>query len=264
MYTLYLDGSGTHGASPVYILAGIAIHEQDVSPLQQHFAAPLKALPGARDPRDYELHASEIKSPRSDESIWRTVPQETRLAILRSTFAALRDYECIDPARFRCAYFGAVIERSYGDYEQRAWEEVLHRFDEMLTCRGNESGDRQRGIVIHDRATTERRIQDWTDRWRLLSGRIGTLTHITDVPFFADSRASRLLQAADFIAWALWRYYGMPESDVQWIKPLWRNFDQSGGRMHGLVHVSRGFKARVCGCPPCLSRRPNSAPDDSI
>jgi hypothetical protein len=29
VYSLYLDASGTHGASPVYILAGVAVHEQD-------------------------------------------------------------------------------------------------------------------------------------------------------------------------------------------------------------------------------------------
>jgi hypothetical protein len=258
VYTLYLDGSGSHGTSPVFILAGIAIHEQDAYHLQQRFAAPLASrLPGSADPRGYELHATEIKSRRKPTSIWHGVPADARNGILRAAFRALGTYECMNADKFPCAYFGAVVERSYPDYEERAWEEVLHRFDEMLTRHAHEAGEHQRGIVIHDRSVTERRVQNWADRWRLLSGRIGVLTHMTDIPFFADSRASRLLQAADFIAWALWRYYGLSSPDDKWIAPLWANFDQRDGTMHGLIHVTRSFKSQSCKCPPCVSRAPS-------
>ena len=41
---LYLDASGTHGASPVFILAGVAVHEEDPHHLQGRFAAPLSKL----------------------------------------------------------------------------------------------------------------------------------------------------------------------------------------------------------------------------
>jgi hypothetical protein len=73
------------------------------------------------------------KSPRKASSIWHGVPSHTRNSILSAAFRALGTYECIDSERYPCAYFGAVVERSYPDYEERAWEEVLHRFDEMLT-----------------------------------------------------------------------------------------------------------------------------------
>jgi hypothetical protein len=252
MYSLYLDASGTHGSSPIYILAGVAIHEQDAYHLQQRFAAPLARIRG-RDPRDFELHATELLHPRVPTSIWQTVPAATRFSVLRASFRALESYDCMDEEQSP-AYFGAVVERSYTDYEERAWEEVLHRFDEMLTRRGHAAGQHQRGIVIHDRSITERRVQNWADRWRMLEGRIGVLTHLSDVPFFADSRASRLLQAADFIAWALWRYYGLLSPDDRSIKPLWSHFDQDGGKMHGLIHVTRSFPHGRCECPPCVSR----------
>ena len=255
MYALYLDGSGTHGGSRVFILAGVAVHEQDAFHLQQRFGNVLNGkLPGAADPRDYELHAAEIKSPtRKKGSIWQTVPYAARLSVLRAGFRALKSYNCI-ASEFPCAYFGAVVERSYTDYEERAWEEVLHRFDEMLTRQGNESGEHQRGIVIHDRDATESRVQNWADKWRLMSGRIGLLTHMIDVPFFADSRSSRLLQAADFVAWALWRYYGLPSADARWINQLWSQFDNADGVMHGLVHVTRSYRFNRCECPACKGR----------
>lgn len=257
MYALYLDGSGTHGGSPVFILGGIAVHEQDAYHLQQRFAAPLANLPGGPDPRDYELHAAEIKSPSRPKrpSIWENVPAKDRFSILRRSYRALGSYKCMD-SQFPCAYFGAVVERSYVDYQERAWEEVLHRFDEMLTRQGNQSGDHQRGVVIHDRDAIESQAQNWTDKWRLIAGRIGLLTHMIDVPFFSDSRASRLLQAADFVSWALWRYYGLAKADDRWIEPLWAQFDSADDVMHGLVHVTRNFGPRVnrCGCPACMSR----------
>lgn len=256
MYSLYLDGSGTHGGSPVFILAGVAAHEQDAYHLQQRFEAPLTNLPSGSDPRDFELHAAEIKNPNgAKNSIWQGVPWPTRRRILGSSYQALRSYRCIDGAN-PCMFFGAVVERSFPDYEERAWEEVLHKFDEMLGRRGQAAGEHQRGIVIHDRSSTEKQVQNWADKWRQLSGRIGTLTHMTDVPFFSDSRASRLLQAADFVAWALWRYYGVRERDDRWIKPMWDKFDGGGaeGRLHGLIHVSRSFQQKNCDCPPCKAR----------
>jgi hypothetical protein len=264
LYALYLDGSGTHGGSPVFILAGVAVHEHDAYHLQQRFSGVLGRLPGAADPRDYELHAAEIKSPTRDRrkpkkkpSIWEGVPTRTRFGILEAGYRALRTYDCID-TKYPRAYFAAVVERSYTDYEERAWEEVLHRFDEMLQRQAKESGEHQRGIVIHDRDATEGRVQKRADEWRMMAGRIGVLTHMIDVPFFADSRSSRLLQAADFVAWGLWRYYGLPSPDDKWARTLWDRFDSSGGVMHGLVHVTRGYRFNRCECPACKSRGESS------
>jgi Protein of unknown function (DUF3800) len=256
LYSLYLDGSGTHGGSPVFILAGVAVHEQDAYHLQHRFEAPLSNLPDGSDPRDFELHAAEIKNPNgAKNSLWQPIPWATRRRILGSSYQALRSYKCIDASN-PCMFFGAVVERSFPDYEERAWEEVLHKFDEMLGRRGKAAREHQRGIVIHDRSSTEKQVQNWADKWRQLSGRIGTLTHMTDVPFFSDSRASRLLQAADFVAWALWRYYGVRDRDDRWIKPMWDKLDGGGaeGRLHGLIHVSRSYQQKNCDCPPCKAR----------
>jgi len=66
----------------------------------------------------------------------------------------------------------------------------------------------------------EKDVQGWAATWRRVAGRIGRLTHVVDVPVFVDSRASRLIQAADFVSWALYRCYG-DSNDDQWIKPLW-------------------------------------------
>ena len=259
MYLLYLDESGSHTGSPVLVLAGIALHEQDAWHLQQKLQGLLSGiLPKGLNPAEFELHAAEMKSPvkivRGKKTIsnWANVPVGARFNILRTTYKAIANFRCIDP-KYPWALFGAVVDRTYKDREQRAYEEVLHKFDEMLTRQARISGIHQQGIVIHDRGVVEKDAQGWVDTWRHVAGRIGKLTHFTDVPLFADSRASRLIQAADFVAWGLNRYYA-DTKDESWIKPLWSHFDSLDGTMHGLIHVVPGFRHGACACPPCASR----------
>ncbi len=261
MYLLFLDESGTHTSSPVRILSGLALHEQDAWYMQRALNEVLaRSLPTGLDPLDFELHASEIKSPtqgrRGRVSPWAQVPIGSRFDVLQATYRALVRYQCRDGS-FPCALFGAVVDAGYGDAQQRGYEEVLHKFDEMLTRQGMASGVHQRGLVIHDKQIIEPVVQAWTSTWRQSGGRIGTLTHLADVPLFADSRASRLIQASDFVCWALWRFYGMAPSDERWIRDLWSRFDRArpDGQMDGLIHVTRGFRTGSCLCPPCSSRR---------
>jgi len=155
-------------------------------------------------------------------------------------------------SEFPVVLFGAVVES--GERERRAYEETLHKFDELLTRRTRDRGERETGLVIHDKRAIERDVQRAAQTWREIAGRLGVLAHLADVPVFADSKASRLIQAADFVAWALWRYYGMSQSDHRWIGDLWHLFDHGDGVMHGLIHVSPRFRTG-CACPPCSSRR---------
>jgi len=262
MYLLYLDESGTHGGSPALVLAGLAIHEHDAAPLQWKLERVLaRRLPKGLSPLDFELHAAEMKTPiRIKKGVkvvskWAQVPYDTRLDTIAATYRAIADFKSRD-ASYPCALFGAVIDRSYKDKEERAYEQVLHRFDEMLTRQGyaaGTNGAHERGLVIHDRRVIERDVQMWTNTWRNVSGRIGRLTHFTDVPLFADSKASRLIQAADFVAWSLWRYYG-PANDESRARQIWSRFDNADGVMHGLIHMAPGFKQGACKCPPCDSR----------
>lgn len=262
MYLLYLDESGSHVGSPALVLAGVAVHEQDAWSMQLDLHGVLRSrLPQGLNPADFELHANEIKSPvktirgKKVRSAWSQVPISTRFDVMRATYQLLATFRGCDP-RYPHALFGAVVDPQYADREKRAYEEVLHKFDEMLNRQAIQSGVHQRGIVIHDRRLLlERDVQTWTEAWRHAAGRIGKLTHFTDVPMFADSKASRLIQAADFVAWGLYRYYG-DARDESWIRPAWGRFDNANGQMHGLIHVSPAFVDGTCGCPPCVSRRP--------
>ncbi len=264
MYLLYLDESGAHGGSPAYVLGGIAVHEQDVYHVQQRLETMLQAkLPDGFAAADFELHAQEIKSPKQGDpaarppkppSPWFQFDYRFRIDLLRGAYSAIGGYSCVN-TQYPCAFFGAVVDRHYSDRKRRAYEEVLHRFDEMLGRLSRDGGPHERGIVIHDESTVEKNLQAWTQRWREVTDRIpGTLGHIVDVPFFADSKSSRMIQAADLVTFSLWRFYGLDRSDTTWIDGLWDRFDASDGHMHGLVHVNPRFRAGKCGCRPCQAR----------
>jgi hypothetical protein len=254
-YLLYLDESGTHGSSPYFILSGLAVAEGDARRLQQRLTATLQeALPDDADPDEFELHATEIKSParRRLQSPWRRLNQRARLEMLRRTYDVIGAFDPVDETH-PPALFGVVVDRRWPDHLRTAYEKVLTDFDAMLSRREDDTGRPQTGFVIHDKNSLELDVQRAVADWREMAGRLGTLNRLADVPVFADSHASRLIQAADFVCWALWRYYGLPERDEQWIGRLWHRFDASDGVMHGLTHLSPEFPQ--CPCPPCLSRR---------
>jgi len=87
----------------------------------------------------------------------------------------------------------------------------------------------------------------------IFAGRLGSLA---EVPLYADSKASRSIQAADFVAWAIWQYYENGHADH--LQKLNRRLDASSGVQHGLAHMIYGY--RTCDCVPCHSRRHGVVP----
>jgi len=269
---LFLDESGAHGGAPVFVLAGLAVHEHDAPHLSKRIEGALTYRLAALglDAREYELHATKVKA-GADE--WAPVPTAVRLAVLGSAYRSLSTYECLS-TKYPCALFGAVVDARYSNREERAYDLVLNKFDEMLGRLRHTRGERQMGMVIHDRRVVdtplkrgktkptgrpksvniERRIQEWTADWQEVANRVGVLQNFSHVPLFADSRATRLVQLADFVCWALWRYYSATPPDERWIKTILDMFDSADGNMHGLIHVRPGFWTTPCSCPPCLNR----------
>ena len=90
-------------------------------------------LPDGLAALDFELHGAEIKSPTNRKllSPWVQFGYGFRLDVLRGVYSAIAQYACVD-TKYPCMLFGAVVDHYYRDRKQRAYEEVLHRFDEML------------------------------------------------------------------------------------------------------------------------------------
>ena len=248
MYLLYVDESGRPGlgADTHLVVAGLAIHEADCYPLARSLRSVQKKWVGAAN-ADLELHATDIWSGRKE---WARVDLAVRRKLIRGVFTHLANWESADGRSLR--FFGAAVHKpSFPKSSmERAHEELLARFDEFLT-RLHHAGDSHRSLVVADDSSYERILQSLAPRWMAGTERLPPLHSLVEVPLYVDSKASRLVQAADFIAWAIWQYY--ENGHTEHIQKLNDRFDADGGIQHGLVHLSRGY--RSCTCIPCESRR---------
>lgn len=212
MYLLYVDESGSHGTlwdNRAYVLAGLAVHERDVPALGRALHDLVaEAVPKGSDPAAFELHAAELRKP-GDDSPWDAIDGQVRRRLLERALRVIADFTGADPARpprllVEVLPAGERLERE-------AYGRLLNRFDDWLVATGDDLG-----LVLSDASRRDREIQEWADDWREAAGPWGRLDRLVEVPLFADSRASRLLQAADLVAWSSWRHFGQPKPDDHW------------------------------------------------
>jgi hypothetical protein len=86
--------------------------------------------------------------------------------------------------------------------------------------------------------------------FRIDGHRWGRLYNLADVPFFVNSRATRMIQYADMVAYALRRYY--EKGEATYFDIISRRFDAVGGVVHGLVHYTP--PGASCNCYSCRHR----------
>jgi hypothetical protein len=113
------------------------------------------------------------------------------------------------------------------------FEQLASRFDKYL-MRLHRNGDTHRGIIIFDKSTYETTIQALATDFRTIGYTWGVIRNFSEVPLFLDSRASRLIQLADLIAYAIFRNF--EKGDSRFFSIIEPRFDSEGGIIHGL-HV---------------------------
>ena len=106
------------------------------------------------------------------------------------------------------------------------------------------------GLIVMDDSSYEARLQSLAAGFNKSERQLGTTTNLVDVPLFVDSRATRGIQYADLVAYAMWRKYERGESEFFDVIANW--FDSEGGVVHGLHHYRN--REDVCDCPSCVSR----------
>ena len=250
MYLLYVDESGqssaSRGSSTYFVLAGLAVHEEDCYPLARSVAQLQARIVGPAN-ADLELHASRIWAGRNE---WSKVPQADRHRLLDAVFEHLGSWQA--PSGRSPRFFAAALHKP--SFKGRsvlelAHEEVLMRFDSFI-ARLHISGDSHRSLVIADNSSYEPLIQRLAPAWKR-GARLGPLHSLIEVPLYVDSQASYLVQMADFVAWATFNYY--ERRHTHFMQDLNSRFDSDGGIQHGLAHMIRGYG--TCACVPCESRR---------
>jgi len=65
----------------------------------------------------------------------------------------------------------------------------------------------QRGLIVMDESKQEKPLQTLARKFRIDEARWGHFRNLAEVPLFVDSRASRMIQVADLVAWFTFRKY---------------------------------------------------------
>lgn len=248
MYLLYADTSGNVGGETDrhFVLGAVAIRESGVYHVIRELDEIVASGP-LGDP-DLELHGNEIVRGRN---AWRRVPSVERVAFLKQ---CLNVFHGNSRGNLKC--FGIVLEKAAlrgRDPIELSFEQVCTRFNrylERLNLRGN-NRDRHRGLMIFDESKYEGVLQNIAAAYRVNGTRWGRLRNLAEVPLFADSRASRLIQLADLVSYSLWQRY--ERADDQYLSSFISAFDYDAGVYHGLYH-QRASVSEPCVCAACATR----------
>ena len=154
-----------------------------------------------------------------------------------------------DTARaFACVVHKASFPNQ--DPMEVAFEDLCSRFDRYLH-RLHANGDTQRGLLILDKSAYETTLQQMSVEFSHAGHPLGGHQALADTPLFVDSRASRVIQLADHVAYAVFRRY--QSGDAQYFDRIAHKFDTEDGIIHGLAH--KEFGNPHCICIACVSRR---------
>jgi len=245
---LYLDESGNPDdpADKHFVIGGIAVFERQTFFLSHEVdLIQEKHFPGISP---LEFHASHI---RSGKGFWRSIDAVTRNSVLQDLAQVIS--RANNPG---VTLFSAVVEKDaalYGeDAVKFATEQICRRFDTFLKRRANEHKDPQRGLLVFAESHYQQRAKVWVRGFRELGTQWGVIKNLSDIPYFASTRESRLLQLADFVSHSMFLLY--ERNDDTLAKNILHRLDQKDGKLHGLVHESKR-KGATCDCPACVSRR---------
>lgn len=251
MYLLYLDDSGSaqNANERHLVLGGISVFERRT----YHMARELDQLAEkycAETPSTVEFHASEIF--RGKSAPWKRLEKSQRCCVIKSVLQVLSDDE------YGTYAFAVVVHKdSYPgrDPMEIAFEEICRRFDLQLQNLNSSQDQKnhQRGMIVLDESAYETTLQRLAVHFQSVGTRWGVLRNLAEVPLFVDSQASRLIQLADHVAYAVFRAY--ESADFNYLNLILHKFHADGqsGRIHGLVH--KQTQNTRCMCHACLSRR---------
>ena len=229
MHLLYLDESGSI-ADPnqqYFVLAGVSVFERTTHWVEQRLNEIASRF-ASDNPHSIELHGSPMRSGREG---WKAFPLDDRLSAIRDALKM----GVVDYHNKGVRLFAVVIKKNSlhsEDPVEYAFEQITSRFDKFLQRLYAKHDDPQRGIILFDKSSTEQRIQTLAREFKYAGYSWGKTKNYAEVPVFMDSRASRLIQLADLVAFAIFRYF--EHNDSTFFDVIKHCFDGEGGVEHGL------------------------------
>ncbi len=210
MYLLYLDESGgaTEVDQDIYVLGGVSVHERkpyfmckDLDDLQE------KWFPKATEP--IEFHASHIRNGKGEP--WESMGKPDRLKLMNEMCQLL-----VNTSDAVSLFAVAMHKPSFPKQDPitRTCEEVAGHFDALLTSlETRPNADKERGLMIFDQSAHQKTLHSLVAEFRSSGASWGgRVKHLAEIPMFTDSKLTRMLQWADFVAYAVFRRYQHADS----------------------------------------------------
>ena len=243
MHILYLDESGTHSRARYFVVAGIALFERDIFYLAKDLdQIQARHFPDLILPAPF--HVSSLRS-KHPEPPFDRLSRDVRLAIIDEIHGII--------AASSGHIFAVAWEKvaTNGDPYERGFEEIMSRFDMMVSRVSRERGEDHRGLIVVAESSYRNNLELLARKIAREGHRWGDVHNLADIPYFAPAASTRLLQIADFIANTVYGRY--EEGHARLFDLIAPRIDQDQGNIHGLVHIARNRQS--CYCPVCVARR---------
>ncbi|MYM80786.1 MULTISPECIES: DUF3800 domain-containing protein [Duganella] len=227
MHLLYLDESG-HSHDPnsqFFVLAGFSVFERQTHWLESQIT-PVAERFSKSNPSAIEFHGAPMRSGKDE---WEGVAPADRVQAVVDILDLLSDRQ------LQLRVYVSVIEKSLFAPEailQQSFEDIASCFDQYLQSLYRRKNDPQRGLVIFDKSNYEQKLQALSQVFKHQGNANGKVRNFAEVPLFLDSKASRLIQLADLIAYWTFRYFQSGDDrGYKMIEPYFCRFAGANGYM---------------------------------
>ena len=251
MYVVYMDESGNpngwNNNQDHFVIGGIAIHEGQIRRLSSRLdQIQSEFFPEITLP--LKFHATDINT---GHDRFRKLAAADRQRLLDAVYSVMADERYPHAVLFATAIHITAVasaEQAFRD----TFADITQRINTFLV-RLHRGGNPQKALLIIDRSEgTEGKYRTLISDFRTSGTSHGYLGNIVDIPYFSQSNETRLLQLADFVAYAVFRYY--ERNDSQFLDRILTQFDgrSRDSERDGLKHIIQTSEA--CSCVACSWR----------
>lgn len=247
MYLVYLDESGSpngwNNGQDHFVIGGIALHEGLIQQVSESLdEIQTRFFPDISVP--IKFHATDVS--RGFDR-FRSLNEVQRRNLMDDVYGSFADIDLPGVASFAAAmHISSVVSADQALSD--TFRGILQIVNSFLIPM-NEGPSIEKGLlIIDDNPSTATKYRSLISELRRSGNQYGYLGNIVDIPYFSQSEDTRLLQLADFCAYAVFRYY--ERGDDQFLSKILHRFDRRSVDFHGVDGIKH-LTARQCDCLAC-------------